>query len=255
MDIQKIVLSARDNLIILDERKYWCRRVGGFLSEKLREAGSIKTLHTFAQSHLEFKLFNFLHRRFPDHCLEAGGMSIFPGRSAERIRKHEEKTSEFAGAIFNKSFLSIHAERRFIGSGNPVVTVGEIWPEQSVCPKIHTIVVVDDVISSGSTCRKLYERNKQKFPRAEWYACACASRLEKIVGYREVITPLLIPIDTFGLKVPINSLSTLIEEKATVGKEYAYRHCTKPEVFLCALDVVIDESQDFEHYHMDMMSE
>lgn len=237
MYIERLAINPRNNLVVLDDRNMWCRDARNFLEDKLKEAGCEKTLNMFVQIKLESKMFGILREKF-SYLKPDSSLCVFPGRSASKIRERAEWHDYYKGPVFDtNTFVSVHADRRFDSFGNPVALAGEILPHRVVCPEVRTIVVIDDVISSGATCRKLYERNQHKFPKAEWHACSCVSRLEKIRGYKEIITALFLPLDERGLKVPINSLSTLLGEREIVT-QYARKHCGKPELFLESLDIL-----------------
>ena len=236
MYTNKLEISSRDNLIILGDRSGEVLPSDEFLVGKMKEAGCAKVLHILMQMRLENDLYKIIQEKFFDPSSDKVGLCVFPGRSAHKIRERNEGQNNHSESVFGRSTsVSVHASRRFDAFGNAIVTVGEVMRGRIVCPEVRIIIVVDDVISSGATCRKLCDRNRYKFPRAEWYACGCVSRQEKIPGYKEVITPLLVPLDTLGLKVPINSLSTLIDGEDVVGGEYARKHCLTPDIFVKAL--------------------
>ena len=111
MNIKRLEVGSRDSLVILDDRDYWCRRVGEFLSDKLKEAGSIKTLHIFPQSVLESELAYVLRDRFSYASLNTGVACIFPGRSAQRILKNWEQCigQDRKGLQLKKTFVSAHS--------------------------------------------------------------------------------------------------------------------------------------------------
>lgn len=236
----KLVLNSREALVILDDRNQWHRNATEFLCEEMKRAGCNRTVHVLVQIDFEAKLFRILRDTFPDFSATNGDLCIFPGRSAAILRKEIEWVDCYIGPVIDcNSFLSVYAERFFDSSGNPFALAGEILPEQVVVPRVQRVLVVDDVISTGATMRALRERNKHKFPKAEWFAATPLSRLEKINGYKEVITTLLVPPQD-GLKVPINSLSTLIENQ-TLAVNYATKHCCKTGVFLEALSRIGSE--------------
>lgn len=229
---EKLEISARENLVILDDRNQSCWDSSKLLESKFKEAGCCKALYTFDQMGLEKRAFAILRHRFPNPNLTPERICIFLGRSAAKIRKNAEQND--CNVFDLGSYVSIHAERRFDFGGRPKATVGEVFTEQTLFPKVREIIVLDDVISSGATMRACLERNRHKFPLAKWYACALLSRLKKIQGYEDVMTPVLVLPDSYGLKVPINSLSTLLED-GEVARDYAKKHCLRSEILMEAL--------------------
>jgi hypothetical protein len=133
-----------------------------FLAEKLRESGCSKTLHFIEQNKLEALSFELLSERFPDFAAPSC-VCLFPGRSADRIRVNVEWRDCYVRSVFNcDTFVSIHAERRFDRHGNPRASAGVVFPELTVCPRVRTVIVVDDVISTGVTMRACVEKNQHK---------------------------------------------------------------------------------------------
>ncbi len=238
MHKERLVLETRRSLIIIDDRSRWCRYAETILTYGIKEAGCGKTLRVKTQIGLERSMFAMLREQFPTFDSRTGGLCVFPGRSAAKIRENAEWSDCYESSVFDcESFLSLHVERWFLVCDKVVVTAGELFPERPVCLNIRNIIVIDDVISTGATIREVCNRNRYKFPRAEWYAAACVSRVEKIAGYKEVFTPLLVPVDKYGLKVPINSLSTLLEDEP-IARHYGEKHCAKPEIFLRVLEEI-----------------
>lgn len=238
MFIKKMEVCAEDSLVILDDRGRLCQSAIGFLTEKFKEAGCDKTLYMFVQIKLEDQAFGLLKEKFPQFSSDTGGVCIFPGRSAARIRENAERNDCYVGKVLDcNTFESIYATRHIDRYGNAKASAAEAFPSVTVCLKTRVVIVFDDVISTGVTMRACYEKNHHKFPGAEWFACAPISRQEKIKGYREVFAPVVMVLDSRGMKVPINSLSTLIGD-CEIGKRYAVNHCAKPEVLLAAFEVV-----------------
>jgi hypoxanthine phosphoribosyltransferase len=95
----------------------------------------------------------------------------------------------------------------------------------SINPEIENVVVVDDVISSGTTVTLVRERNSWKFPRATWYAAVPVTRKEKIPNFKKIFSCEVVR-DIAGKKVPINSLSTLIENPE-IRQDYFARNFEK----------------------------
>lgn len=140
---------------------------------------------------------------------------IYPGESAQRVKS----------LGFNGHFLSqeVFAKRIWSPGSEPVVLVHQMgWGINS---EIENVVVVDDVISSGTTVALVRERNNWKFPRAIWYAAVPVTRKEKLPSFKKIFSCKVVK-DINGKKIPINSLSTLIADPA-VRQNYFARNFEK----------------------------
>lgn len=128
---------------------------------------------------------------------------LYPGESARRISKtgfSEGFTSEF-----------LFAKRTWIPGNDPMVTVETMkW---GLYLGIKSVVVVDDVISSGITVQLARERNNWKFPGASWYAVVPVSRKNKLSNFKQIFSCVYVEQGIDGKKIPINSLSTLLENQ------------------------------------------
>jgi hypothetical protein len=154
---------------------------------------------------------------------------VFVGHGAQEISRRLVLNGHF-------SYVSVFAKRLWQPEENLVWLVGEILPQIMVMPQVKRVIVVDDVISSGQTLIKLCRRNSWKFPQAEWLALTWLSQMPKsgvlsgLKGYREVRTAAVVRSPQNRL-VPINSLSTLLEDEKIAG-DYAGRKFQEPEKFL-----------------------
>jgi hypothetical protein len=82
--------------------------------------------------------------------------------------------------------------------------------------------VIDDVISSGETVGKLRKENKSFIPAADWLALTWVKqRAFSTKDYSVVFSAKT--VGTEKCRVPINSLSTLIE-RPEIAKCYARRN-------------------------------
>ncbi len=150
---------------------------------------------------------------------------LYPGESAQRV-----KSLGFNGHLPSQE---VFAKRIWYPESEPVVLVHSLgW---GIHPGIKNVVVIDDVISSGTTIALVRERNSWKFPRATWYAAAPVTRKEKIPNFKKIFSCKVVR-DINGKKVPINSLSTLIDNPA-VRQSYFARNFEKgfEEKFIEAL--------------------
>lgn len=156
---------------------------------------------------------------------------VFPGNGSNYPRKLSRICEEFPMTT------DVYAERLWVPGTDPIVTAGLIFPEMFLILKIKTVIVIDDVISSGLTMRKIHQNNAWKFPAAKWIGTAWVSQLPlgKFVGdYKEVRVSSMVRKSNGNhenQKVPINSLSTL-RKNHEIADSYAHRHFKKPSAFL-----------------------
>ena len=92
---------------------------------------------------------------------------VLPGNGASIVKKYiNNAESSWFWQWPWKTFP--HAKRVWIPGKNPQAFVGRINP--NIFVGIKTVIVIDDVISSGETIRKLRKKNKSFIPMAEWQA-------------------------------------------------------------------------------------
>ncbi|MBI5071609.1 phosphoribosyltransferase [Candidatus Falkowbacteria bacterium] len=144
---------------------------------------------------------------------------VLPGNGASIVKKYIEKVDPFW--LWQWPWKAFpHAKRVWIPGENPRSYVGRINP--GVLVGIKTVVVIDDVISSGETVGKLRKENKSFIPVAEWWALTWVKqRASSTKGYSAVFAAKT--VGTEEHKVPINSLSTLIE-RPEIAECYARRN-------------------------------
>lgn len=150
---------------------------------------------------------------------------VFPGNGSNYPRKLSKICGKYPST-------SVKAKRIWEPGTDPVTIVDIILPEMFLIINVKTIVIVDDVISSGSTMRKLYQKNYWRFPQAKWIGASWVSQnLENgIKGYEYLETSCVVKKINKG-KVPINSLSTLRSD-LEIARSYAERHFEEPAKFL-----------------------
>lgn len=153
---------------------------------------------------------------------------VLPGNGAGIVKKFINKeNSSWLCKWPWKSFP--HAKRSWIPGENPQAFVGRINP--GVLVGIKTVIVIDDVISSGETIRKLRKENEIFIPMAEWQAVTWVMQ-EAVVtkGFTTVFATKTVGVKE--RKVPINSLSTLVECRE-IAESYARRNFSSlAETFL-----------------------
>jgi len=150
---------------------------------------------------------------------------VFPGNGSNYPRKLSQIYTDY-------SYVGVKAKRIWQPGTDPVVFVDIIMPEMFLITDVKTIIVVDDVISSGLTLRKLYQKNSWRFTQAKWIGTSwlCQNLQNGIKGYDHLETACIVKKTSLG-KVPINSLSTL-RNNLEIATSYARRHLKEPELFL-----------------------
>jgi hypothetical protein len=139
---------------------------------------------------------------------------LFPGNGARELR---EKLS--ADWLQRWQWLAIGASRFW----KPEENLGPAGIVENLSRIIFVkdVVILDDVISSGITCRKVRERNQVWLPGSQWHAAAPVKQASSsLKGFKSVFSAK--EVGAKDCKVAINSLSTLVREPA-VAKEYARR--------------------------------
>ena len=120
------------------------------------------------------------------------------------------------------------------------------WPRSAGCSpsavvespnhldyRTENVIIVDDVISSEATIQKIRQRHGVWLPRARFHAIAWIA--QHSAGFRGFASHhVAVTVGTAGVKVPINSLSTLLENPE-LAADYARRNFPNREAFLVAL--------------------
>ena len=154
---------------------------------------------------------------------------VFPGNGSNYPRRLSRICQELGGT-------SVHAKRFWQPGMDPIVTAGVVLPEAFLVTNIETVVVVDDVISSGLTMKKVRENNAWRFTKAEWVGVSWIAQIPQVKaksginGYSQVLTACVVG-KTNGTRVPVNSLSTLRQDRG-IAISYADRHFKRPEIFI-----------------------
>jgi len=154
---------------------------------------------------------------------------VFPGNGSNYPRR----LSHICQA---SSDASVYAKRFWQPGTDPIVTAGVILPDIFLITHVKTVVVVDDVISSGLTMQKVHQNNAWRFTQAKWVGVSWVAQIPQmraksgVNGYERVATACVIG-KTNGERVPINSISTLRQQRE-IAESYAQRQFRKPDVFL-----------------------
>lgn len=142
---------------------------------------------------------------------------VFPGDSAARHRiMLPEKW------LARWQWIDVQAQR----SRNPDHEPEHTWAvsrfvEEKMNCVVRDVVIVDDVISSGTTCCRLRELNSPWLPNAHWHAVAwLKQRSAHLTGFKTGFAARYIGTESFT--TPSNSFSTLLADGA-LAKNYAER--------------------------------
>lgn len=160
---------------------------------------------------------------------------VFPGNGANYPRAFSGVCGHIGQICNCVGQVSVFAKRLWTPGSDPVAMAGQITPEIFLNLGVKTVVVVDDVISSGKTMGKLYQNNNWRFPRAKWIGVSWISQqfskslASNLRGYSRIVTACMIWGN--GKKAPINSLSTLLDQP-DIAKSFAERYFVNPKDFL-----------------------
>lgn len=157
---------------------------------------------------------------------------IFVGNGAQIVKDFINR--EKPDFLKDWDNVKVDARREWEPGENPRAYVDTIGNKKQFFLKYKNIIVIDDVISSGSTIQKLYKENEVYFPSAKWRFLSWVSlpitkKIEKIAY--ETYSSEIIEFYDGVKKPPINSLSTLVE-KPSRAENYAKRNIAKYEAFL-----------------------
>lgn len=165
---------------------------------------------------------------------ESETLFVFVGEGGKRIKK-------FSTIHWRYRTTGVFAKRLWEVGRDPIHLVGQIYnshTHQIIYLKVEVIIVLDDVISSGETLKKIFQRSAWKFPRARWYAAALVGRGWKVGGYKEIFVSLIVTNGKVpSKKVPINTLKALVENRE-MARSYAFRNLENPDRFLEFLEEI-----------------
>ncbi len=144
---------------------------------------------------------------------------IMPGNGASIVKSFIQKASPFWFWQWPWK-ISLPAKRIWMPGENPIAEVAKI--NSGVMVGIKQVVVIDDVVSSGETIRKLYKTNEMFVPGARWSVATWAiQESANIKGYGDAWAH--ITVGSKARKSPINSLSTLVD-CPEIAESYAERN-------------------------------
>lgn len=194
--------------------------------EELEQFGRVLSGRKMTEMIENWELWNYFD---PERTLV-----VFAGHGSGYVRQH--LSSDF----FQKWLMvDVFAKRdweRGAEGANPYAMVGRM-SDYHLTYGVQSIVVVDDVISSGVTMRKLYDMNSPWFPGALWFGVTWIKQnATTLKRFHNVYAA--VEVGDSNFRVPINSVSTLIE-KIEVRLDYAKCNFSNPEPFLQAIDRMV----------------
>lgn len=153
---------------------------------------------------------------------------IFPGNGANIVRGFMD-----TNWLLNWRTASATAKRIWIPGEPPQAIAGRIFPDRFILG-VKDIVVIDDVVSSGETARKLRRVNTPWIPAARWHiVCWVAQKAASLRGFASSFATF--KVGDSNHKDSINSISTLLKER-DIAENYARRNFPQPETFLALLN-------------------
>ncbi|MEI7498739.1 MAG: phosphoribosyltransferase [Candidatus Falkowbacteria bacterium] len=145
---------------------------------------------------------------------------VMPGNGAEIVKTYIAKMNPAWFSQWPWQFRPF-AKRIWQPGENPQIFTERIDPDKMHLGIKH-VIVLDDVISSGSTIQRLKQINEPWIPGATWRAITWVKQEAAMTkGFYPVIASK--SIGERNHKVPINSLSTLME-RPEIANSYAQRN-------------------------------
>ncbi len=174
--------------------------VGDDFSRMLGAFGDLKVV---SASELSGNLAQLMSGELSGNCSK---LCVFPGNGGCIFRHYWPPVS---------LATQVPAKRIWSPGSDPVALVGQIDDPRFLIMD-EMVVVLDDVISSGATLKLIYERNLYRTPSSRWIAGCWLSQMPRkgypLADYSAIYTALLVESPD-GRRVPINSLSTLVENE------------------------------------------
>ena len=214
-------LLCNKGLTILVDRNIDARNHANLIRQHEKSKNGIAILEDTV---LVSQLDRLLARDWPQNTL-----FVFPGGGGELTKKLSRAWREYA-------HTEVFAKRFWKPGQDPFTLAGMILPNYFMPLAVEAIVVLDDVISSSTTLKKLHETNAWRFPRAKWYGGAWVSQMPRgkfpsgIIGYEEIFVSVVIA-GADEKRVPIVSLSTMLDDPK-LAADYAQKHFVNSAIFL-----------------------
>ncbi|MDP4001156.1 MAG: hypothetical protein Q8P83_02860 [bacterium] len=139
---------------------------------------------------------------------------VMPGNGAVRVASYlPEQWLE------GWKVRQVDAHRMWVPGSDPFAFVGRI--DTAMLLGLRNVVVLEDVVSSGSTIRKIRQINLPWIPNVHWHVASwvrqAAASTKGFVMVEESVL-----VGTQSKKASVNSLSTLIEDRE-LAQSYATR--------------------------------
>jgi len=160
---------------------------------------------------------------------------VLPGNGASIVKKYINNLDESWLNCWPNKFYP-RAKRIWEPGGNPRVCVEKIISNKMIL-NAKDVIIIDDVVSSGLTIKLIHEINSPWIPNAKWSAITWIMQKKiKKKSYLKVFA--IKEVGTTSVRVPINSISTLLEVPR-IAESYARRNFSKKSVaFLEILDAL-----------------
>jgi hypoxanthine phosphoribosyltransferase len=154
-------------------------------------------------------------------------MLVFPGNGSGIVRSYLPRSW-----LDQWQWTSVLAKRIWAPGDTPRVEVGRVFSQRFLLG-FKDLVVIDDVVSSGQTVRAIRKVNRPWIPGVRWRSVTWVQqRAANMRGFDSRFA--VIEVGEEKSKVPVNSLSTLIDDPR-IAQNYAQRNYTEPEKFLAIL--------------------
>lgn len=197
------------------------------LKEKFPRDGGFGEVVLLSPARLNFDFMSCYLAWYGKVFTDPSTLVVFPGNGASIVRRYVPK-----GWLHAWNWIGVDAKRIWIPGEDPQTVVGRIADRMML--GIKTIIIMDDVISSGATIRRIKELNEPWIPGAVWDAWAWVrQKSANTKGFSRVNSTEW--VGTFQRKTPINSLTTLLENPE-IARSYAERNFSNPAAFLAALE-------------------
>lgn len=151
-----------------------------------------------------------------DYFTTSSTLIVFPGNGATLVREYTPKSW-----LERWRVRKVHAKRYWEPGRDPWIEANRI-DSRAMLLGMSDVVLVDDVVSSGTTARRIREINDPWIPNAQWHVVVwVAQRARALRGFSSCHAAY--EVGTNQTKVPINSLSTLLHNQG-IAESYARRN-------------------------------
>lgn len=152
---------------------------------------------------------------FGDDARRKSTLVVLPGNGACAVRRYLPPRW-----LEQHQWRPVEAKRHWEPGKDPWVEAGRINPTR--WNGIKMVIILDNVISSGTTIHEVMHVNDMILPNATWHAVAWIRQASAFTKrFDGVYSPLV--VGSAGGRVPINSLSSLLAN-AKMATSYAHRN-------------------------------